>query len=55
MARVEPSIATINKKDAWEFFAGNDGHQGEALWTNDLSQAKPLFVWNNHTGVVTMT
>lgn len=38
-----------------EFFAGHDA-EGTAQWaTGNVAQARPLFTWNNHTGVVTMT
>ena len=54
MARVTPTVANIKDKSKWEFYAG--GHGDSAKWvTGDVSQAKPLVDWQNHTGVVTMT
>ena len=54
MARVTPTVANIADKTKWEFYAG--GHGAAAKWaTGDISQAKPLVDWKNHTGVVTMT
>ena len=54
MARVTPTVADIADKSKWEFYAG--GHGASAKWvTGDVSLAKPLVDWTNHTGVVTMT
>lgn len=54
MARVHPTIKSINDAAQWEFYAG--GHGSDSHWVKgDISAAKPLFTWNNHTGVVTMT
>jgi hypothetical protein len=54
LLRVVPSVENINDASQWEFYAGkNDA--GEALWTNDFSQIKPLLEWNNHMGCVTVT
>lgn len=54
MARVTPSIATINDPSKYEFFAGNDGG-GNATWTSSLANARPIIDWNNNCGGVTMT
>jgi hypothetical protein len=54
MARVEPTIASINDKSKWEFYAG--GHGKNAKWVaGDVSKAEPLVDWTNHTGSSTMT
>jgi hypothetical protein len=49
MARVTPSIATINDASKYEFFAGN------GTWSPNLSDARPVIDWNNNCGGVTMT
>ena len=38
----------------YEFFAGNN-RAGKPIWTNDFKKIKPIFSWNNHAGIVTMT
>jgi len=48
-----PDPATINSASSWEFYAGGVGPA--AVWTATVGEAQPLFTWNNHTGVVTMT
>ena len=54
MARVTPTVAAIADKSQWEFYAGGHGTDAKCV-QGDLSQAKPLVDWKNHTGVVTMT
>jgi hypothetical protein len=54
LARVTPSIESINNIEAYEFFAGHD-QKGEAIWTNDFKAIKPLLDWNNNMGCVTVT
>jgi hypothetical protein len=54
LARVTPSPETINRLDAYEFFAGHDS-AGKPLWTADFGEIKPLIEWNNHMGCVTAT
>jgi len=54
LARVKPSPETINRLDAYEFFAGHDA-AGEPLWTGDFAEIRPLLEWNNHMGCVTAT
>ena len=52
LARFLPGDA--NNGSAWEFYSG--GHGSDATWSQgSVALAKPLVVWNNHTGVVTMT
>ncbi|HZC42592.1 MAG TPA: hypothetical protein VE195_00360 [Acidobacteriaceae bacterium] len=54
MARVKPSIANMNRRSAYEYFAGHDRH-GHARWTRHFSRIEPLIDWNNHTGNVSVT
>ncbi len=54
LARVTPSPETINRLDAYEFFAGHDA-AGKPLWTDDFDKIEPLLEWNNHMGCVTAT
>lgn len=55
LARVEPTTAAILDGAQYEFFAGHDS-SGAATWAKgSVAAAQPLFTWNNHTGVVTMT
>jgi len=49
MARVTPSVSTINDPSKYEFYAGN------GTWTSQLSGARPVIDWNNNVGGVTMT
>ena len=48
-----PSPDTINDAASWEFYAGGNGPS--ATWSPSLAAAKPLVVWMNNTGVVTMS
>ncbi|MDR0815503.1 MAG: DUF4185 domain-containing protein [Bacteroidales bacterium] len=54
MLRVTPSVENINDPAKWEFYGGKDA-SGNAVWTNDFSQIKPLLEWNNNMGCVTVT
>lgn len=54
LARLMPSIATMNDLSAYEFFAGHDA-RGRALWTSDFAEIQPLLDWNNNMGCVTAT
>jgi hypothetical protein len=54
LARVKPSIANMNRRSAYEYFAGNDKRR-RAQWTSDFSRIEPLIDWNNHTGNVSVT
>jgi len=50
MARVAPTVEAVEDRARWEFFAG------DGTWVKgDVSQARPLVVWANRTGVTTMT
>lgn len=54
LARVRPSIAGMNDRSQYEFFAGR-GSRGRAHWTGNLASARPVVEWNNHMGCVTAT
>jgi hypothetical protein len=54
LARVKPSVKNMNRRSAYEYFAGHD-KQGHALWTRNFSKIQPLIDWNNHAGNVSMT
>jgi len=54
MARVTPTVANIDDKSKWEYYAG--GHGADAKWVaGDVAKATPLLEWTNHTGSTTMT
>jgi hypothetical protein len=54
MARVTPTVAAIDDSAKWEFYAG--GHGAAAKWVpGDVSKAKPLVDWTNHTGSTAVT
>ena len=54
LLRVTPSPENMNDASKWEFYAGKDG-RGNAVWTSDFAQIKPLLEWNNNMGCVTVT
>jgi hypothetical protein len=54
LARVTPSVKTINARKKYEFFAGHDPNK-QPIWTSDFKQTKPLADWNDHMGAVSMT
>jgi hypothetical protein len=54
LARVTPSIQTINDPKAYEFFAGH-ASGGEPIWTGDFAAMKPLVSWPKQLGCVTIT
>lgn len=54
LARVKPSIQTINDRAAYEFYGGRS-QGGRPIWVRDLARTKPLFEWNNRCGCVTAT
>jgi len=57
MARINSKLlqnpAAINDRKNWEYYSGTSTEQPQ--WSNSVNQAKPLFIWKNRTGVVTMT
>ena len=54
LARVRPSIATINDIAKYEFFAGHDA-AGAPVWTSEFARIRPLADWNNNMGCATVT
>jgi hypothetical protein len=54
LLRVTPSVENMNDPSQWEFYGGRDAN-GQAIWSNDFSQIKPLLEWNNNMGCVTVT
>lgn len=50
LARTMPDPTTINTASSWEFWSG----EGDA-WSTAFADAKPILIWMNHTGVVTMS
>ncbi len=54
LARVTPGIGTINDESQYEYFAGHNA-AGNAIWTDDFEQIRPLIDWNNHCGFAAMT
>ncbi|MDR2859255.1 MAG: hypothetical protein LBV64_02525 [Mediterranea sp.] len=54
LLRVTPTLENMNDASQWEFYGGKDA-QGNAVWTSDFSQIKPLLEWNNNMGCVTVT
>ncbi|CAE7214229.1 unnamed protein product [Symbiodinium natans] len=49
LARVSPSVDSINDLASWEFYGNGSWHPG------DVARAAPLVSWGNRTGVTTMT
>jgi len=54
LIRVIPSIDNINDMSKYEFFAGHN-EKGQPIWSKEFKNIKPLIVWNNHCGCVTVT
>lgn len=54
MTRVTPGIETMNDRSKYELFAGRD-KTGGAIWSNDFRKIQPIFGWEDHCGIVTMT
>jgi len=54
LARVTPGLEAMNDASKYEFFAGHDG-AGKALWSGDLSKARPTAAWRDNMGCVTIT
>lgn len=54
LARVKPSLATINDRSAYEFFAGHDA-SGRPTWSRDFRAIQPLISWPGRLGCVTAT
>jgi hypothetical protein len=54
LVRILPSIENINEASRYEFFAGHDQH-GQPIWSKDFAKIKPIAVWKDNMGCVTMT
>lgn len=54
LARVRPSAENINRRDAWEFFAGKVA-AGHASWSKEFSKIVPIIEWPGHAGCVNIT
>ncbi len=54
LARVSPSVETINNLPDYEFFSGYDDH-GKPVWSHEFSRIRPVLEWNNHMGCATLT
>ena len=54
LARVRPSIATINDPAAYEFFAGY-GAGGAARWSARLADLQPMLEWPGHLGIANLS
>jgi hypothetical protein len=54
LLRVVPTIENINDITKYEFFAGYD-NTGQAVWTKEFEDIKPVLEWNNNMGCVTIT
>ena len=54
LARVTPSIETINDASQYEFFGGFS-RSDQPVWTREFGGMKPLVDWNNNCGNVSMT
>lgn len=53
LARVRPSVETINDPASWEFFVGKSS--GADTWSHDIVDARPIASWPGHMGCVTVT
>ena len=53
-SHVIPSVENMNDITKWEFYAGKDA-QGNAVWTSNFDDIRPLLEWNNNMGCVTIT
>jgi hypothetical protein len=54
LLRVKPALANMNDASKYEFFAGHDT-AGQAAWSRDFTQIKPIATWRDNMGCVTMT
>jgi len=54
LCRVKPSPSNINDESKYEYFAGHDDN-GQALWSWDFENLRPLVDWDNNCGCVTIT
>ncbi len=54
LTRVTPSIQNMNDASKYEFSAGTDAN-GQARWSKNFSEIKPIASWRDKMGCVTMT
>ena len=54
LARVLPTIETINDPTAWEFFSGHEA-DGSPGWAKSVGDAEPIASWPGNMGHVTVT
>ncbi|MEI6655661.1 MAG: hypothetical protein WCP45_12910 [Verrucomicrobiota bacterium] len=54
LLRVKPNPQTINNPSAYEFYGGRDAN-GQAVWTENFGNIKPILEWRDHMGIVTAT
>jgi hypothetical protein len=54
LCRVNPSLENINDESKWEYYGGKDKN-GNAVWTEDFEEIKPLLEWAEQLGCVTIT
>jgi hypothetical protein len=54
LARVLPTLETINDPRAWQFFGGFTDDQS-ARWVDHVSGAQPIASWKGHMGCSTVT
>ena len=54
LLRVIPGISNMNNAAKYEFYAGKDA-EGQPVWSHEFKRIKPIAVWRDHMGCVTMT
>jgi hypothetical protein len=54
LLRVSPSPENINDASKYEYYGGKDS-KGAPVWTKNFNEIKPLLMWNNNMGCVTIT
>jgi hypothetical protein len=54
MARVRPSLQSMNDPGAYEFYAGHDA-SNRPIWSKDFSRIAPLISWRGGAGCVNIT
>lgn len=54
LARVTPTMRSMNLKSDYEYFAGHDPN-GTPIWSRNISLIEPLIDWNNNAGNVSIT
>lgn len=54
LARVHPSIGSMNDPTAWEFYGGS-GSDGVPIWTNEFARIQPIIRWPGGAGCINIT